>query len=52
MGAEMGGSLRQLAKLAERYLEEPDRVVESFEGDRSPIYEGDRFAHQEFAHCA
>jgi transposase len=42
----------QLVKLAEGYLEEPDRVVESFEGDGPPVCEGDRFAHQEFAHCA
>ena len=52
IGFDMGGSLRQLAKLAERYLEEPDWVVESFEGDGSPVYEQDWFAYQEFAHCA
>jgi hypothetical protein len=44
--------LRQLLTLAERYLEESDWVVESFEGDRSPIHEGDWLAYQEFAHCA
>jgi len=45
-------SSERLVKLAEGYLEEPHWVVESFEGDGSPIYEGHWFAYQEFTHCA
>ena len=49
-----GGSYssERLVKLAEGYLEETHRVVESFECDGSPIYEGHWFADQEFTHCA
>ena len=33
-----------LATLAEWYLEESDRVVESFEGDRAPVNKRDGLA--------
>ena len=52
MEADMGRPLRQLVGLAEGNLEEPHWIVESFEGDRSSVHEGDRFTHQQFAHCA
>ncbi len=54
LGGERQGSLdppsrlmcggMPLATLVEWYLEESDRVIESFEGGRSPVLKRDRFA--------